>query len=338
MNLSQIELREAMQQLDKNKNGTIERDEFARFFILRLGNQKRYRTMATLQKRVAKRHGIFFGFSYDDWVRGQGLLEAARGHPAGAAAAVRGWSAADVALFVATHKDLQVVRSYLSRDSLADVDGEVLLELDAATLQNEVGVKALHVNKFLRVIADLRLSGGAPAAAAAGSGRAAARAIGGPGGAPRRSNRRAKMSYELGEIIGQGSFGRVYRGLDTSNGRMIAIKEMAFSNRDGARIKQLQREIEVMRKLQHPNIVEYLGAEVKSNALLVFSEWVPGGSLDDLASGCVRVGEGARGGCSRRCPRFLGPPIATVFLRMPALMTIATLICHDDRPPLFRPR
>jgi serine/threonine protein kinase len=49
-------------------------------------------------------------------------------------------------------------------------------------------------------------------------------------------------------------------------------------------IEDLQREIDLMRSLNHPNIVRYLGAEVDSskNILNIFQEWVAGGSISAL--------------------------------------------------------
>ena len=54
--------------------------------------------------------------------------------------------------------------------------------------------------------------------------------------------------------IGQGSFGKVYRGRNIKTGREVAIKEM-----DGQLIseKDIGREITILKGLKHPNIVEY---------------------------------------------------------------------------------
>ena len=51
-----------------------------------------------------------------------------------------------------------------------------------------------------------------------------------------------------------------------------------------AMVEDLQREIDLMKSLNHPNIVRYLGAEVDhiKNILQIFQEWVPGGSISAL--------------------------------------------------------
>ena len=54
--------------------------------------------------------------------------------------------------------------------------------------------------------------------------------------------------------IGQGAFGKVYRGKNVRTGREVAIKEM-----DGQQIteQEIGREIAILKGLKHPNIVEY---------------------------------------------------------------------------------
>lgn len=107
--------------------------------------------------------------------------------------------------------------------------------------------------------------------------------------------------WKRGRLIGQGSFGRVYQGLNLRTGALLAIKELNFAaaaeggSSDGgveaaqasfehtdASLVLLEREINVMRRLRHPNIVTYKGSEKLGHRLVIFQEWVPGGSLKSL--------------------------------------------------------
>lgn len=56
---------------------------------------------------------------------------------------------------------------------------------------------------------------------------------------------------------------------------------------------QMQEEIELLRSLQHPNIVTYLGTDVcdDDNTLYIFTEWVPGGSIQALVTKFGRLSE-----------------------------------------------
>jgi len=99
-------------------------------------------------------------------------------------------------------------------------------------------------------------------------------------------SRRIKTGkWSLGKEIGSGSFGVVHVGMNTMDGSFMAIKVLRIPSKNKtAIVQELQREIDLMRSLNHPNIVRYLGAEVnsKSNILNIFQEWVPGGSISSL--------------------------------------------------------
>ncbi|KAG5188267.1 kinase-like domain-containing protein, partial [Tribonema minus] len=89
--------------------------------------------------------------------------------------------------------------------------------------------------------------------------------------------------WMVGENIGSGSFGRVYKAMNADSGVEFAVKEVAISssrtNESG--LEELTREIMMMQALSHPNVVRYLGFEVHTAdaKLLIFQEWVPGNSL-----------------------------------------------------------
>jgi serine/threonine-protein kinase len=63
--------------------------------------------------------------------------------------------------------------------------------------------------------------------------------------------------FELSYLIGEGGVGRVYKGLDTQSGEPVAIKalrpEVILDAPD--LVERFRREGEVLRELNHPNIV-----------------------------------------------------------------------------------
>jgi mitogen-activated protein kinase kinase kinase 3 len=94
-----------------------------------------------------------------------------------------------------------------------------------------------------------------------------------------------KGKWSLGSEIGVGSFGRVFMGLNSSNGSIMAVKVLRIPSENKRLIvEDLQREIDLMKSLKHPNIVRYLGAEVDNSThiLNIFQEWAPGGSISAL--------------------------------------------------------
>ena len=85
--------------------------------------------------------------------------------------------------------------------------------------------------------------------------------------------------WALGSKIGSGSFGVVHVGMNMETGQLIAIKSIEVSP---AAMRDIRCEIEVLKSLEHINIVRYLGAERDKKKLHIFQEWVPGGSVVDL--------------------------------------------------------
>ena len=115
------------------------------------------------------------------------------------------------------------------------------------------------------------------------------------GAASSDGNRVKKDQWRRGEKIGQGAFGMVYKGLNTATGEIIAIKELNFdsSHLKSRQLKEMIKEVELMRRLSHPNIVKYLGGQEVLGArreeggfsiacLCIFTEFVAGGSVESL--------------------------------------------------------
>jgi len=74
--------------------------------------------------------------------------------------------------------------------------------------------------------------------------------------------------YELGELIGAGGMGEVYRARDTKLKRDVALKILpeVFAN-DPDRMARFQREAELLASLNHPNIATIYGVEERALAM-----------------------------------------------------------------------
>ncbi|GBC03541.1 hypothetical protein RclHR1_05190005 [Rhizophagus clarus] len=89
-----------------------------------------------------------------------------------------------------------------------------------------------------------------------------------------------------GALIGMGSFGCVYLGLNSITGELMAVKQVelptgqsANEQRKKSMLDALQREISLLQELHHENIVQYLGSQHDEETLNIFLEYVPGGSV-----------------------------------------------------------
>jgi mitogen-activated protein kinase kinase kinase len=77
----------------------------------------------------------------------------------------------------------------------------------------------------------------------------------------------------------------------------VAVKVLGRSRgKDGdASVKELENEIAVMARLDHPNIVRYLGCQADREALYIFQEWVPCGSISDMLKAYGPLGDAVTG-------------------------------------------
>ncbi|KAK9457505.1 kinase-like domain-containing protein [Dipodascopsis uninucleata] len=90
-----------------------------------------------------------------------------------------------------------------------------------------------------------------------------------------------------GRLIGSGSFGTVVLGVNALTGELMAVKQVELTTGDNkgdsqkkkAMIDALHREINLLRELQHENIVTYKGSSSDGQFLNIFLEYVPGGSV-----------------------------------------------------------
>lgn len=82
----------------------------------------------------------------------------------------------------------------------------------------------------------------------------------------------ASFSWVKGQMIGRGSYGKVYIALNVLSGKMMAVKQVELMGNDGdvkqkEMVNALKGEIALLKDLSHPNIVQYLGTETSDTHL-----------------------------------------------------------------------
>lgn len=85
---------------------------------------------------------------------------------------------------------------------------------------------------------------------------------------PRRAN-----TFEKLDKIGQGTYSSVYRARDVIHDKIVALKKVRFDNQDPESVKFMAREIAILRKLDHPNIIKLEGlitSQTSCSLYLVF--------------------------------------------------------------------
>ncbi|CAE6534159.1 unnamed protein product [Rhizoctonia solani] len=103
------------------------------------------------------------------------------------------------------------------------------------------------------------------------------------------SGGKRSIKWIKGALIGSGSFGSVYLGMDAVQGLLMAVKQVELptgsstnEERKKSMLTALEREIELLKQLQHENIVQYLDSSIDTHHLNIFLEYVPGGSVATL--------------------------------------------------------
>ena len=89
--------------------------------------------------------------------------------------------------------------------------------------------------------------------------------------------------FELGDKIGTGGMGVVYRAKYTKTGVSCAIKVLSPEMNDSPQVQsRFEREIAILKKLQHPHIVRYFGGGRMGAQRFYAMELVQGGSLEGV--------------------------------------------------------
>ncbi|CEP63623.1 mitogen-activated protein kinase kinase kinase BCK1 LALA0_S08e06854g [Lachancea lanzarotensis] len=97
-----------------------------------------------------------------------------------------------------------------------------------------------------------------------------------------------EFAWIKGEMIGKGSFGSVFLGLNVTTGDMVAVKQVEvpkYGSQDETTLnvlEALRSEVSTLQDLDHVNIVQYLGFENKNHFYSLFLEYVAGGSVGSL--------------------------------------------------------
>ncbi len=133
----------------------------------------------------------------------------------------------------------------------------------------------------------------------AGSARAESEAPTAPAGeaagfeGPRLAPGERVHRYVVGEWLGAGTFGEVYRARDTALQRDVALKTLRGPwTRDAAAVARFRREAEALARISHPNVAAVHDVLEHEGRVFIVMEFVEGPTLAErLKSGSMEIRE-----------------------------------------------
>jgi eukaryotic-like serine/threonine-protein kinase len=103
------------------------------------------------------------------------------------------------------------------------------------------------------------------------------------------------IGKELGPFLvekelGSGAMGTVFRGKNKKTGQRVAIKLMSLAlGTSETAVKRFKREVDILKQLDHPNIVKYIISGRYHKAPFYIMEYVEGESLDHILARMTRL-------------------------------------------------
>ncbi|KAJ4775661.1 serine/threonine protein kinase 2 [Rhynchospora pubera] len=82
--------------------------------------------------------------------------------------------------------------------------------------------------------------------------------------------------YHVLGLVGEGSFGKVYKGRKKNSFQTVAMKFILKHGKTEKDLHNLRQEIEILRKLKHENIIEMLDAFETPQEFCVVTEFAQG--------------------------------------------------------------
>ena len=94
------------------------------------------------------------------------------------------------------------------------------------------------------------------------------------------SQGRSIGNYLLSKTIGEGTFGKVKLGVHLLTGERVAVKVLEKDRiTDKGDVKRVTREIQILKHIQHPHVVNLLEVIEKPRHIYLVTEYVAGGEL-----------------------------------------------------------
>uniref|UniRef100_A0A674PM03 LIM domain kinase 1 n=1 Tax=Takifugu rubripes TaxID=31033 RepID=A0A674PM03_TAKRU len=90
-----------------------------------------------------------------------------------------------------------------------------------------------------------------------------------------------------GEVLGRGCFGQAIKVTHRETGEVMVMKELIRFDEETQ--KAFQKEVKVLRCLDHPNVLKFIGVLYKDKRLNFITEYIKGGTLGEIIKKMVSI-------------------------------------------------
>uniref|UniRef100_A0A0E0EV59 non-specific serine/threonine protein kinase n=1 Tax=Oryza meridionalis TaxID=40149 RepID=A0A0E0EV59_9ORYZ len=88
----------------------------------------------------------------------------------------------------------------------------------------------------------------------------------------------ATSGFSAANLLGQGGFGYVYKGVLAGSGKEVAVKQLKSGSGQGER--EFQAEVDIISRVHHRHLVSLVGYCIAANQRMLVYEFVPNGTLE----------------------------------------------------------
>ncbi|MFQ6629289.1 hypothetical protein Gotur_006655 [Gossypium turneri] len=145
----------------------------------------------------------------------------------------------------------------------------------------------------------------------------------------------SELDFSNSNIIGKGSFGEILRA--SWRGTPVAVKRILPSlSDDRLVIQDFRHEVNLLVKLRHPNVVQFLGAVTDKKPLMLITEYLRGGDLHQYLKEKNGLNSSAAINFALDIARFVGKLVKIYVSNLTATavftLTAGKLTAHPNSP------